>query len=131
MTDAERLVKRLEILSQVNQILKLCHCSNTHLKQSCEHCKKLIPLGERLLKLSKPRKNITTSGEIITPKKDSAKPVGLFSVSLEIDDYVKAKLNKMSDCEFYKQRNVNRYTFAVWKKENLNEINRLKKLKAK
>lgn len=124
--------KRLAILKQVDRILKHCHCHNTHLKQTCEHCIKLRPLGEQLLKLTKPRKNVTTSGEIVPFKEVKKEPVKPYSRPLTIDEYVQAKINKISDDEFYKQRNVTHYSFRVWKRENLNEINSLKKkLKAK
>ena len=132
MSDAERMEKRLAILKQVNSILKLCHCSNAHIKQSCEHCVKLIPLGEQLLKLTKPRKNITTSGKIVPLENVAEKPVGKYSVSIVVEDYVKAKLNRMSDSEFYELRDVSRYSFELWKKENIIEIIKTKKkLKAK
>lgn len=132
MTDNERLEKRLAILSKVNSILKLCHCSNAHIKQSCEHCAKLIPLGEQLLKLTKPRMDITTSGKIVPFREKVVKPIEKPSFSIAIEDYVQAKLNKMSDDEFYKGMNVSHHFFRYWKKRNLNEINSLKKkLKAK
>lgn len=132
MSDAERMEKRLAILKQVDRILKLCHCQNTHLKQTCEHCLKLRPLGEQLLKLTKPRMDITTSGQIVPFKKKVEKPIEKPSFSIAVEDYVQAKLNKMSDVEFYKEMNVSHHFFRYWKKRNMNEINRLKdKLKVK
>lgn len=132
VTDNERMKKRLAILKQVDRILKHCHCHNTHLKQTCEHCIKLRPLGEQLLKLTKPRKAITTSGKITPLEKQFGTYVNKFSVSIELEDYVKAKLEKISDGEFYEKRNVSRYGFEAWKKENITEIRCLtKKMKAK
>lgn len=122
MTDNERMKKRLAILKQVDRILKHCHCHNTHLKQTCEHCIKLRPLGEQLLKLTKPRMNITTSGKITPLEKQYGAYVNKLSVSIELEDYVKAKLEKISDGEFYEKRNVSRYGFEAWKKENITEI---------
>lgn len=132
MTDNERLEKRLAILKQVDRILKHCHCHNTHLKQTCEHCIKLRPLGEQLLKLTKPRMDVTTSGKIVPFREKVVKPIEKPSFSIAIEDYVQAKLNKMSDDEFYKGMNVSHHFFRHWKKRNMNEINSLKKkLKAK
>ncbi|MER2047290.1 MAG: hypothetical protein ABTA23_03595 [Solibacillus sp.] len=132
MTDNERMKKRLAILKQVDRILKHCHCHNTHLKQTCEHCIKLRPLGEQLLKLTKPRMDVTTSGKIVPFREKVVKPIEKPSFSIAIEDYVQAKINKMSDDEFYKGMNVSHHFFRHWKKRNINEINSLKKkLKAK
>lgn len=131
VTDNERLEKRLTILSQVNSILKLCHCSNAHIKQSCEHCVKLIPLGEELLKLTKPRKIIKSDGNL-TLGDVKERPFRCKSRSFTIEDYVQAKLSGSTDAQFAIEMSMSATKLYKWKTSNIIEIKHLKnKLKVK
>lgn len=124
MTDNERLEKRLTILSQVNSILKLCHCESENFKTSCEHCEKLMPLGDQLLKLTKPRKQISTSGEITldVERKVKERPQKLKSRSFTVEEYALAKFSRVSDDEFRLRCNIGKNTLVKWKKAHKSEI---------
>ena len=124
MTDNERLEKRLAILSKVNSILKLCHCESENFKTSCEHCEKLMPLGEQLLKLIKPRKQISTSGEITLDieRKVKERPQRLKSRPFTVEEYALAKFSGLPDEAFRKTVNVGHSTLVKWKKAHKSEI---------
>lgn len=124
MTDNERLEKRLAILSKVNSILKRCHCESENFKTSCEHCEKLMPLGEQLLKLTKPRKQISTSGEITmdVERKVKERPQRLKSRQFTVEEYALAKISGVSDDEFRARCNVSKNMLVKWKKAHKSEI---------
>jgi len=83
-----------------------------------------MPLGEQLLKLTKPRKQISTSGEITmdVERKVKERPQRLKSRPFTVEEYALAKISGVSDDEFRTHCNVSKNMLVKWKKAHKSEI---------
>lgn len=117
--------KRLKILNEIDKLTPKCNCNNYGERVFCSNCEKLQVLGQKLIKLSRPRRSYTELDTKPKPIKVQVKR-SLKPIPFSVNDYVLAKEHEITDLAFATSKNIERNAFNRWKKKNLDEINKVK-----
>ena len=118
--------KRLKILNEIDKLTPKCNCNNYGERVFCSNCEKLQVLGQKLIKLSRPRRSFTELGTKPKPIIKVQVKRNLKPIPFSINEYVLAKEHEMTDIAFATSKNMERNVFNRWKKKNLDEINRVR-----